>query len=359
MRIRVAVPFVVAATLAIAAAAPARAQQIVLNVHHFLPAASTGHGQLIQPWCAKVALESGNRLKCRIHPAMQLGGLPSQLLDQARDGVADVVWTIPTASPSRFTRSEVFELPFFTRSAEGSSRALWHYVQRHALDEFDGVRPLWLHMGEGSAFHLRPAGLRSLEDLRGLRIAAPTRLNARMAAALGATPVGVALPGAMANNMVDGALASWDSLPAEPAARARSRLVAPDRQPHFANTVYAFVMNAARYDSLPVDLKRVIDANSGVEASAWAGRRLDQAFAARRRRAADHGRLTVLPQPEFARWQRAAAAVERRWVRDATAQGAPAMALLRDAMALSRQFDGGSRTTDDSVPSMLVAMPGR
>ncbi len=362
MRIRVAIDCIAAAVFATAAAAPLQAQTVVLNVHHFMPAASAGHTRLVQPWCAKVAQESGQRLQCRIFPAMQLGGLPSQLFDQARDGVADIVWTVPTASAARFGKSEVFELPFFTRSAEGASQALWHYVQRHALDEFDGVRPLWLHVGAGAALHLRPSGVRSLADLRGLRIAAPTRLNARTAASMGAAPVGMgasAVPLAMANHVVDGALASWDSMPADAADGAHSRLVAPDRQPHFANTVYAFVMNSARYDSLPVDLKRVIDANSGVAVSAWAGQRLDQAMVARRGRAADHGQLAVLPHPDYLRWQRATVAVQRQWVQDVTARGAAGEVLLRDALALSRRFDGGSGTIDESSPSILLAMPGR
>jgi TRAP-type C4-dicarboxylate transport system substrate-binding protein len=73
---------------------------------------------------------------------MQLGGTPPQLFDQARDGVADIVWTLPTYSAGRFTKSEVFELPFFTRSGKGSSQAYWHYVQKHALDEYKGVKPI-------------------------------------------------------------------------------------------------------------------------------------------------------------------------------------------------------------------------
>lgn len=358
MRIRLAVPLVVAVLLA-NAAAQAVAQPVILKVHHFLPAASSGHTELVQPWCDKVARESGNRLQCRIFPAMQLGGLPSQLYDQAREGVADIVWTIPTSAASRFPKSEIFELPFFTRTAQGASQALWHYVQRHALDEFDGVRPLWLHTGAGAALHLRDARAHTVDDLKGLRIAAPTRLNARMASTLGAAPVALAvpaMPGALANNVVDGALVSWDVEPVDGRGLTRHRLVAPDRQPHFANTVYGFLMNSARYDSLPVDLKRVIDANSGAPASAWAGQRLDQAMVARRKRAADHGQLAVLTRAELVRWQGATAGVERQWVK---AQGAAGTALLRDALALSRRFDGGSRTIDESTPPMLVAMPGR
>ena len=107
--------------LMLLAALPVAAQTVTLKVHHFLPGTSNVHVNLIQPWCDKIAKESGDRLKCQIYPAMQLGGTPAQLFDQARDGVADIVWTIPTYSAGRFIKSEVFELPFFTRSAKGSN----------------------------------------------------------------------------------------------------------------------------------------------------------------------------------------------------------------------------------------------
>ena len=127
------------AALATLAARPALAQQVVLKVHHFLPATSNAQVNLIQPWCDKVAKESNDRLKCQIDPAMQLGGTPPQLFDQARDGVADIVWTIPTYQAGRFPKSEVFELPFMAKSAEAGSPAFWDYVQKNAQDEFRGI----------------------------------------------------------------------------------------------------------------------------------------------------------------------------------------------------------------------------
>jgi TRAP-type C4-dicarboxylate transport system substrate-binding protein len=91
---------------------PARAQETTLRLHHFLPAVSNVHRFFLQPWAQKVQSESGGRLRIQIFPAMQLGGAPPQLFDQARDGVADIIWTLPGNTPGRFPRIEVFELPF-------------------------------------------------------------------------------------------------------------------------------------------------------------------------------------------------------------------------------------------------------
>ena len=110
---------------------------------------------MFNPWCEKVGKESGGRIKCQIYPAMQLGGTPPQLFDQAKDGVADIIWTVPTYQAGRFVKSEVFELPFMAKNAEVGSPALWDYVQKNSLDEFKGVKVLALHLHDGCADALR------------------------------------------------------------------------------------------------------------------------------------------------------------------------------------------------------------
>jgi TRAP-type C4-dicarboxylate transport system substrate-binding protein len=332
MRIRSALRFVAAAAFAAGALAPAVAQQVVLKVHHFLPGTSNVHTNLIQPWCDKIAKESADRLKCPIYPAMQLGGTPAQLFDQARDGVADIVWTIPTYSAGRFLKSEVFELPFFTRSAKGSSQALWQFVQKSALDEYAGVKPLWLHTNDGSSFHLTSAkGIKTLEDLKGLKIRAATRLNSRMLAALGATPVQMPLPAvpeSMAKGVIDGAMVPWEGVPAA-------------KLQEIAHSIFAFVMNQAKYDSLPPELKKVIDANSGAQVSAWAGEKgFDSVVPAFHKLATDRGNVVnVLSPAEMARWTKATAAIDDQWVKEVSAKGANGAALLEQARAFSRQYD--------------------
>ena len=332
--------------LMLLAALPVAAQTVTLKVHHFLPGTSNVHVNLIQPWCDKIAKESGDRLKCQIYPAMQLGGTPAQLFDQARDGVADIVWTIPTYSAGRFVKSEVFELPFFTHSANGSSQAYWTFVQKHALDEYKGVKPLWLHTNDGSSFHLSSSkGVKTLDDLKGLKIRAATRLNSRMLASLGAAPVQMPLPAvpeSMAKGVIDGAMVPWEGVPAAKLQEiSKSHLDVPAGAPKFANSIFAFVMNQARYDALVPELKKVIDANAGAEASAWAGGQgFDSVVAANHKLATARGNaVNVLSDAELARWIKASEAIDDDWVKDVSAKGSNGKALLDEARALIRQHD--------------------
>jgi TRAP-type C4-dicarboxylate transport system substrate-binding protein len=339
-------PLLAAAAAVLGAWSAPTLAQTVLKVHHFLPSTSNVQVNLIQPWCDKIAKESNQQLKCQIYPAMTLGGTPPQLFDQARDGVADIIWTLPTYSAGRFTKSEVFELPFITRSAKGSSQAYWQYVQKHALDEYKGVKPLWLHTNDGSSFHMAsPKGIRTLEDLKGLKIRAATRLNSKMLAALGATPVQMPLPSvpeSISKGVIDGAMVPWEGVPTVKLHEiAKSHLDVPAGQPKFSNSLFAFVMNQGKYNSLSPELKKVIDANSGPKVSAWAGEKgFDSVVVANHKLSADRGNaLLQLSEAEYARWVKASENVDDEWIREVSAKGGDGKALLDDARALIQQWD--------------------
>jgi TRAP-type C4-dicarboxylate transport system substrate-binding protein len=206
------------ATMAAALAAPVAAQEVTLKVHHFLPASSFANTLLIQPWCDKIAKESANRLKCQIYPSMQLGGTPPQLFEQARDGVADVVWTLPGYTAGRFPSLEVFELPFMMQSPEATSKALWDYVQQYSLNtEFKDVKPLAFHVHGDGVFHMTKKPVVTAADLKGLKLRAPTRMTNKFIALLGATPVSMPVPqvgDALSKGVIDGAVVPYEVVPA-------------------------------------------------------------------------------------------------------------------------------------------------
>jgi TRAP-type C4-dicarboxylate transport system substrate-binding protein len=321
-----------------------RAQPVILKVHHMLPATSNPHLHMIQPWCDKINKESGNRLKCQIYPAMQLGGTPSQLFDQVRDGVVDVVWAVPTYSAGRFLKSEVFELPFMAHTGKAGSQALWAYVRRNALDEFKGVRLILMHMHDGAMLNFTRQQPKALEDLKGLKIRAATRINSRMIAALGATPVQMPLPQvpeSLAKGVIDGAAVPWEGVPAIKLQEiAKYHLETPAGTPKLSNTIFLIGMNPATYDRLAPELKKVIDDNSGMAASAWAGSVFDDAGAAHRKAAQERGNtIAQLSQAQYQRWIKATENVDDEWVKDVTAKGADGKRLLSEARALVKQYE--------------------
>lgn len=121
---------------------------VTLKVHHFLSADSPFHSQFLIPWLEKLESDAHGLLRFQVYPAMQMGGTASQLYDQVKDGSADIVWMRAAHNAERFPAFAVFNLPLMTNSSEGSSRALWEYVQAQDLarSEFTGLRLLAVHV---------------------------------------------------------------------------------------------------------------------------------------------------------------------------------------------------------------------
>ncbi len=319
------------------------AEVVTLRVHHFLPASSTAHVKFIAPWCAKIQSDSGGQLKCQIYPSMQLGGTPPQLFDQVKDGVADIVWTLPGYQAGRFMVIEAFELPFMTAAeSQKSSRALWHYATKNATNEFRGVRPLIFHVGEGAIFHTNSKPIRTLADFKGLKLRAPTRLASKLIGALGGVPVAMPVPQvgeSLSKGVIDGALLPWEVLPSlkvHEIVKHHSELDAG--VPNISNNVFVLAMNPAKYESLPADLKRVIDANSGADASAWVGKVWDEAREPARKLAVDRkNSFYKVPASELAEWQKAAEPVSTSWIKEVAEKGHDGNRLLQEARALLQQ----------------------
>lgn len=336
---------VVAAAALVLAAAPALAQEVVLKIHHFLPPQSTTHAQVFVPWCDKIGKESGGKIKCQIYPSMQLGGTPPQLFDQARDGVVDIVWTLPTYQAGRFVKSEVFELPFMARNAETGSPAFWDYVQKNSLDEFKGVKVLALHVHDGSLLHFKDKRVTSLEDVKGLKVRAPGRIGTKFLAAIGAAPVQMPVPQvteSLAKGVIDGAMVPWEVAPALKLQEVtKYHTDTSPGLPRMSNSIFVVAMNEAKYNSLPPDVRKVIDANSGLAWSKQIGKVFDSTTATGRKMAADtNGAFDTLSQAEYDRWVKASAGVATEWVGEVGAKGANGQALLDDAKALIKKYGG-------------------
>ena len=114
---------------------PVQSAEVTLKLHHLLPPVAPAHQKMLVPWANNVMKESGGKIKVDIYPAMQLGGKPPQLAQQAKDGFVDIVWTVLGYTPGRFTKVEVFELPFFHSNTVTTNKALWEYAQKNG-EEF-------------------------------------------------------------------------------------------------------------------------------------------------------------------------------------------------------------------------------
>lgn len=332
--------FLTAAAVSLAVlSAPASAQDVTLRFHHIWPTAAMAPVRVIGPWCEKIAAESNNRMKCQMLPAMSGGGTPAQLVDRVKDGVDDLTITLPGYTAGRFPAMEVFELPFMTNSAESGGAAAWDYLQKHGTKEFPGTRILatWVH-DEGYV-HTASKPIKSLDDFRGLKMRAPTRQTNKLLAKLGATPVGMPVPAvadALSKGTIDGFVLPWEVIPAFKLHEMTKFHTETDpSRPALYSAGFIFAMNQAKYDSLPADLKKVIDNNSGAGLSRQIGKTWDDSQAVGRKAAQDRGNtITRLSVADTDAWVKAAAPLHDEWVADVEKRGLPGKQMLQDARDL-------------------------
>ncbi len=323
----------------------ARAQGVTtLRLHHFLPPVSNAHAKLLAPWARKVEAESQGRLKIDIFPAMQLGGTPPQLFDQSRDGVADIVWTLPGNTPGRFPATEVFELPFIaSKRAIVNARAAQEFADLHLKDEVKDVKLIayWAH--DAGVIHANKA-VRTMDDLKGLKLRNPTRLAGEALKALGATSVGMPVPQvpeSLAQRVIDGAVIPWEVVPAVKVHELVRFHTEIPGSPTLYTASFFLSMNKARYEGLAPELRAVIDANSGQAFAALAGPMWDneaQTVSAMVR-ARSGNTISAISEEEKQRWIKATEPVHSAWIEQVKGRGLDGAALIADARRLVAKYE--------------------
>lgn len=321
----------------------AHAQEVTLRMHHFLPPVSNGHTKFLRPWADKVQADSGGRIKIDIFPAMQLGGTPPQLFDQARDGVVDLVWTLPGNTPGRFPGTEVLELPFVaSKKAVPNSRALQEIYEANLRDEYKDVHPICLWAHDHGLIHANKV-VATMDDLKGLKLRFPTRLAGEALRALGANAIGMPIPQvpeSLAQRVIDGCVVPWEVVPAIKVQELVKNHTEIPGSPTLYTATFILAMNKAKYAALPADLKRVIDANSGQAAAAMAGKVWDEQAVAVSDMVRKRGNtITVLSDAEAARWRKTTEPVVEAWLKSTKEKGLDGGKLLDQLKAALAKYD--------------------
>jgi TRAP-type C4-dicarboxylate transport system substrate-binding protein len=274
---------------------------------------------------------------------MQLGGAPPQLYDQARDGVADIVWTLPGYTAGRFPRIETFELPFVgARRAIVNSRATQEFLERHLKEELREVHPICLWGQDHGVIHSRRQ-VKTLEDMKGLKVRFPTRLSGEALKALGASPVGMPVPQvpeSITQGVIDSAVVPWEVVPALKLHELVKYHTEIPGSPTFYIATFMLVMNRDKYQSLPADLKAAIDKNTGLPAAELAAAAWDNAAVTASEAARKRGNtIYTLTEDEAARWRKTTDPVIDGWLAQMKDKGVDGTRLLEDARALIAKYD--------------------
>lgn len=341
---RIVTPLI-AATAAVAffgGTGDSSAAEFKIKIHHQTPAAAPVNTFLLTPFKKAVEKESGGRIAVQIYHSMSLGGRPPQVFDQIKDGITEVGWTLPGYSGGRFPLTTVFELPFMVSTAEATTQAFQEFAQKRLMKEYKDVHPLLFHTAARFKIHMVKSPIRRIADFKGQKIRATNRAMGDMLAAMGATPVFMpvpAVPQALSKRVVQGAVLPWEIvIPFKIQQLAPYHTLVEGPNGLIAAT-FILAMNKKFYNSLPNDLKKVIDRNSGMNIAKRVGASYDKIEGVFKAKAVKRGNTFVsLPQGEVAKMRVAAENVQQAWVADITKKGFNGKALLAEAKALIAKY---------------------
>lgn len=319
------------------------ANEYKLKVHHFLTTNAVTHKDLLVPWTEKINRLSDGQLDFSIYPSMQLGGKPQQLFDQARRGTVDIAWTLAGYTPGRFPRMEVFELPFMAANAEITSQAAYEFYSKYATEEFKDVKVLLVHSHAPGKFHMKNKPIRNLQDMKGTKIRAPTRVANLMLNSLGATAVGMPvpeIPSSIAKGVIDGALVPYEvSFPLRLHELTDSHTDVVSKRGLYT-AIFLLVMNKKKFESLPTKLQLLLEDNSDIKWAKEAGQLWDRSdlpgiIAAQER---DHA-FYFIQGKELERWKAIGKQVEDKWIEEMRAKDIDGAGLIKQARRLIAKYE--------------------
>jgi TRAP-type C4-dicarboxylate transport system substrate-binding protein len=323
------------AAVFIAAAVPllARADETVTLKFGFpAPVMSYVNTEGMTPWIDEVEKASGGTLKIKLFAGPTLGTF-RDIYERTLSGVSQISFGVFGPLANQFPRTQVSDLPFLSNDTKRSSVALWRIYAEGALNpELDKVKVLALFNFPSSALNTTKS-VKTIEDLKGMKVAVSSRMLGDVAAALGASPVTLTpteLYEGMSRGVVDAIFVAWTAVKTFKLDEVtKYHLEAPLGEA----PAYVF-MNKAAYASLPAKAKAAIDKFSGEPFSERLGAANQAADRAEAKAVAAESGQSVEPisPAQYAVWKARIDPVSEAWAK-ATPDGAKVLAAYREALA--------------------------
>jgi TRAP-type C4-dicarboxylate transport system substrate-binding protein len=273
MFVRKLVYGLVAVAFAAAALAGAQAQEIKLTFADQNSPTGWGPSHALQPWVKQVEEATKGRVKIELYPSQTLiKGI--DMWKGVRSGIADIGWCVQGYWPEQTPLSDVMSLPFLpVKSAEKGSAAMWRLYEKFPSirKEYSEIVPLLLYTGSPNMFITNKKAVKTLDDMKGLKVRILGGPPTEMAKALGAVPTLIPMPDmyqALDKGVVDAGAVPWEAVHAFRLYEvAKYYTLAP-----FYTAYFSVCANKQKIESLPKEVRDQIMSVSGVVGAKFWGR---------------------------------------------------------------------------------------
>ncbi len=315
---------------------------IELKFHHHDPPTSDFARNGVEQWAKMIEERTNGKVKITIYPAETLGKA-KDAYEMVTNGIADIAWGFVGFFPGRFPMTEVIDLPMLgIPSAEVGSKVLWDLYANtpYLKGEFPGVKVLALHCNAVNPIGTSKKAVRTLEDLKGLKVRTPAGPPTEFMKQAGALPVLIPAPDIFENmqkGTIDGYSIDWQGIKGF-------------RLPEVSNYItdvnlfiapFWIIMNEQKWNSLPADVQKAIEEVSGQFAAQHFGKVFDESEKQARARVKELNKEIIpLTPEEQQRWVSVAQKVWDKWVNDMEASKKPAKTVLEETQKLIKKYTG-------------------
>jgi TRAP-type C4-dicarboxylate transport system substrate-binding protein len=313
-------------------AASARPQEFNFNL--FINAKHARFVHCHKPWMEMLAKKSNGQIKITPYFMNSLAPLPEKF-NSTVDGIADISEGVVFVNPGRFPMSEMLMLPELgLKTAEKAGKAWWHlYNTMPAMQkEYKGVKMLFLHASPKMMLATKNKEIKTVADMKGLKVWTPGRIPAKTAKALGMTPVALS-PGeiylALDKGVIDG---TWADFEINLARRFYEVTKYQVTNLYMNHAPFYLIMNQGLWDGLPMDVKKVFEGLTGDWAVEWYGKVRDEEEHHAHDILKEKMKLIQLPPSELAKVKKMVEPVKATYAAELEAKGLPGKKALAELL---------------------------
>jgi TRAP-type C4-dicarboxylate transport system substrate-binding protein len=299
-----------------------------LKLATFVPPSHIIMARVLTPWAQELAKASGDKLTVRMFPSMQLGGRPPDLYRQTVQGISDICFTLPGYTSGDFPMMALTELPGMATSADDGTRKLWTHFDRFLAREYKDTKVLMLWNSDTASIMSKSKPVRTLDDMKGMKIRTPSAAQSAQLEALGAIPID--MPAGQIYNALDRGVVDASMIPMS--AAVDFKLIEVARyftiNAPLGRSPFLVAMNRGRYEKLPPDLKKIIDDTTGLGLSLKGAETYDTQNKVALEAAGKEREVITLSAEENKRWRDAFRPLINSKAEEGEKAGLPARALL-------------------------------
>ena len=312
------------------------AEPVELKMSHFMSEKHPMHAHLMAPFAEAVEQATEGRVKITIYSGGALGKPPDQY-DSAVTGITDIAFGLQGYTPGKFPLTSVVELPTMVTSAASGSKVLWELYKKFPEigAEYPGVKVLavWTH-DTGQIMTVKKP-VRTMDDLKGMTIRAPTASHVAMVEAWGATAVQMPISelyDSLEKGVADGCVVPYSAIKSFNLADVCRYMTIGD----FYVCTFFLVMNLDSWNKLSAQDQEIIERLIGSRMSETGGTAYDSAAKVGLQAAQEAGiEIYALPAEELTEWQEVLAPLHQQWVTDMEAKGLPGQKIYDEAVKLA------------------------